>query len=95
MVIAKKPTRYELTVDGELAAFADYIVTGTSVELPHTVTQPHFRGRGMAALLVAHILDELRSVDAKVVPSCSYVAHFIMKHPEYLPLVSADWQLAD
>ena len=89
-MITKKPSRYELTVNGELAAFADYIVDGTSVELPHTVTQPQFRGKGFAAALVAHILDELRSVDTKVVPSCSYVAHFIAKHPEYLPLVSVD-----
>lgn len=85
--INKTPHRYELLIDGRLAAFADYIVDGTSVELPHTVTQPDFRGRGLAAVLVTHILNELRSADASVVPSCSYVARFIERHPEYQPLL--------
>ncbi len=89
MVITKTPDRYELRIEDQLGAFAEYIVIGTSVELPHTVTQPQFRGNGLAAVLVTHILNELRADGATVVPSCSYVAHFIEKHPEYLPLVAA------
>jgi uncharacterized protein len=85
--IAKTPDRYELLIDGELAVFADYVVHGDVMELPHTVTNPAFRGRGLAAVLVSHILDELRSVDARVIPSCSYVATFIDRHPEYQPLL--------
>jgi uncharacterized protein len=89
VVITKTPDRYELRIDGQLAAFAEYVVDDTSVELPHTVTEPQFRGRGIAAALVSHILDELRAVDARVVPSCSYVAHFIQKHTEYHSLLTA------
>lgn len=80
--------RYELHVDGERVAFADFHVEGDRVVLPHTVVQPAHRGRGLAAELVAAALDDIRASGRQVVPSCWYVAEFIDAHPDYRDLLA-------
>jgi uncharacterized protein len=86
---SKTESRYELLVDDRVAAFADYIAHAevSAIELPHTVTHPEFRGQGLAAKLITHVLNDLRASNQKVIPTCSYVAHFIESHPEYSDLV--------
>jgi uncharacterized protein len=86
---SKTESRYELLVDDRVAAFADYFQLGDghAVELPHTVTHPEFRGQGLAAKLITHVLDDLRASNQKVVPTCSYVSHFIKSHPEHQDLL--------
>ncbi len=73
--------RYEVRVDGELAGFADRIVRDGVMVLPHTVVDPSFRGRGLAAGLVRRALDDARDQGLVVVPSCWYVARYIDEHP--------------
>ena len=73
--------RYEVRVDGELAGFADRTVRDGVMVLPHTVVDPAFRGRGLAAHLVRHALDDARDRGLGVVPSCWYVAQYIDDHP--------------
>jgi uncharacterized protein len=87
ITFAKTETRYELLIDGVVAAFADYFVDLTTVELPHTVTEPHFRGQGLAGKLMTHVLDELVAAEMSVLPSCPYVASFIETHPQYQQLL--------
>jgi hypothetical protein len=81
--------RYEITVDGDLVGVADYRVTGDRVVFPHTEIDPAMRGRGLAAQLVRHALDDVRGTGRTVVPSCWYVARFIDEHPEYGDLLAA------
>jgi predicted GNAT family acetyltransferase len=80
-------SRYELLVDGERVGVADFVVEGDRVVLPHTVVDPSQRGRGLAAALVRHALDDVRRDGRTVVPSCWYVADFIDAHPEYRDLL--------
>ncbi len=79
--------RYEVHVDGALAGWADRRVHDGAMVLPHTVVDPRFRGRGLAARLVRRALDDARATDLTVVPSCSYVADFLARHPDDLDLV--------
>ena len=79
--------RYELLIDGEVASYADFIDDGSKVVLPHTVTLPSFRNRGLAAKLVRATLDDLRIAARDVEPSCWFVAEFIELHPEYADMV--------
>ncbi len=81
-------SRYEVLVDGEVVGFADYVELGDRVELPHTVIDRSMRGRGLAAVLVQRVLDELRAQDRQVVPSCWYIAQFIDTHPDYASMVA-------
>jgi predicted GNAT family acetyltransferase len=73
--------RYEVRVDGELAGFADRTLRDGLIVLPHTVVDPAFRGRGLAAHLVRRALDDARAQGLSVVPSCWYVAQYIDDHP--------------
>ena len=82
--------RYEVTVDGELAGFADRIVRDGTMVLPHTVVQPRFRGQGLAAHLVRRALDDARERQLGVVPQCWYVAQYIGDHPAEVDLVPED-----
>lgn len=78
--------RYEIRVDGQQVGIADYVVDGDVVVMPHTVIDPARGGQGLAAVLVAAALDDIRSSGRRVVPSCWYVAEFIDAHPDYADL---------
>jgi predicted GNAT family acetyltransferase len=80
--------RFELEVDG-LVAFADYREQppGTLI-LPHTEVPPALGGRGVGSALVAGALAQIRDAGQHVVPSCSFVAAYIKRHPEFQPLLA-------
>lgn len=78
--------KYEISVDGTVAGFADYTDHGTVRELPHTVVDKAFGGRGLAGKLVGFALDDIRAASLQVRPTCSYVDAYIDKHPEYADL---------
>ncbi len=82
--------RFELHLDGLVAGYADYqhYQRGdfTVLDLPHTVTEPQFRGQGIASVLVRGALDIVAAADQQVIPTCPFVADFIEKYPKYKPL---------
>ena len=75
-------------MDGVGVGFADFVIDGDRVVLPHTVIDPSRRGQGLAAVLVAAALDDIRSSGRAVVPTCWYVAEFIQAHPAYRDLLA-------
>jgi len=82
-------SRYEITLDGQVVGFADYVEEGDVVVFPHTVVDPARRGEGLAAILVGGALDDVRATGRRVVPACSYVRQFIDSHPAYQDLLEA------
>lgn len=74
--------RYEVHVDGAVAGYADRTVRDGVMVLPHTVVDPRFRGRGLAARLVRRALDDARAQGLRVSPLCWYVAEYVQAHPE-------------
>lgn len=82
-------SRFEIVVDGELAGFAAYRLRDGAVILTHTEIDPRHRGDGLGARLAQGTLDTLRERGARVVPSCSFIADYIARHPEYADLVDA------
>lgn len=83
-------SRYEITVDGELAGFADYEIrpdTPQIVAFVHTETDAKFAGQGLAKVLATEALDDVRSKGQSVLPFCPYIAGFIKKNPAYTDLV--------
>jgi predicted GNAT family acetyltransferase len=79
--------RYELTVDGHLAAtyykIADGVITFVHTEVPDALA-----GRGVGSKLVKGALDQVRSAGLKVVPQCPFVKAYIEKHAEYADLLA-------
>ena len=81
--------RWEIFEDGELAGVLVYRDDGDAIDLVHTEINPARGGRGLAAGLVAHVLDDARDKGRRVVPSCPYVHRFIDERREaYLDLVT-------
>ena len=79
--------RYEISVDKELAGFAQYSVRPQRIIITHTEVFDQFEGQGLAGQLIKFALDDIRARGLDVVPLCPYAAAFIDKHPEYDDLV--------
>ncbi|BBZ24153.1 GNAT family N-acetyltransferase [Mycolicibacter hiberniae] len=79
--------QFQIIVDGEQAGFADYIENGDQRIFHHTVVEKEFGGRGLAGTLIGAALDDTRAAGKRVVPTCSFVAGYIAKHPQYADLV--------
>ncbi|MCD9154159.1 GNAT family N-acetyltransferase [Aeromicrobium duanguangcaii] len=78
--------QYEIAVDGEVAGHTVARDEGDVVVFPHTVIDERFEGQGLGGKLVGYALDDVRSRGKKVQAHCTYVKHFIEKHPEYQDL---------
>jgi predicted GNAT family acetyltransferase len=74
--------RFEMKIDGEYA-FIDYKQSGDKVYLVHTEVAAPLEGRGVAAALVEKTFKYLEEHQLKMVPYCSYVQHYLRKHPEW------------
>ncbi len=83
-------SRFEITVDDELAGFLDYRKDGNEYALPHTRIYPQFEGRGLGSELVSGALAEIGSRGGTVLPYCPFVPKVIRDHPEFLELVPKD-----
>ncbi|WP_235840612.1 GNAT family N-acetyltransferase [Corynebacterium liangguodongii] len=80
--------RYEILLDGALAGFANFDERAGQVrDFNHTVVLPEFRGRGLSAPLIRYALDDTRRAGKRIIPTCSAVAGFVQKNPEYSDLV--------
>ncbi|RKS07833.1 hypothetical protein DFP74_3518 [Nocardiopsis sp. Huas11] len=79
--------RYEITADGEVAGFAEYILTDELVTFTHTEIDPAFEGRGLGGALVRAALDDVRTRGLKVLPLCPFVKGWIQRHRDYVDLV--------
>jgi predicted GNAT family acetyltransferase len=82
----KAQHRYELTVDGHLAAtyyeLADGVITFVHTEVP-----PELGGQGVGSRLVKGALDQVRADGLKVIAKCPFVKAYIGKHGEYSDLL--------
>jgi uncharacterized protein len=84
-----KMNRYELLVDGVSAGEVDYQVRDDTIVLTHTEIDPAQRTSGLGGELVRGALNLIRAeTDYRVVPSCTFVAAWITKHPEYQDLLT-------
>ena len=56
------------------------------VVMPSTVTDPAYRGNGIASALTRQALDAARGQGLRVRPDCWYVEEWIDEHPDYADL---------
>lgn len=86
--------RFELRMNGEVAAFSEYNLLKDAVMLTHTEVLPQFEGQGLGSKLAKSVLAEVRQRGLHVIPVCTFMAGNIRKHPEYLDLVTPEQRLA-
>lgn len=87
--------RYEISVGGVLAGFAEYAIDDDVITFPHTETLAGHEGQGVARQLVEFALADARARGLMVLPTCWYVSKVIADKPaDYLDLVPADVRAA-
>lgn len=77
--------RFEIEIDGH-RALADYRIADGVMDLYHTESPPALAGRGVASLLIRTALLAARTQGLRVRPSCSFVAAYLKRHPEFADL---------
>jgi uncharacterized protein len=82
----KAQQRYELTVEGHLAA-TYYTLSDGVITFVHTDVPPELGGKGVGSALVKGALDQVRAGGLKVIAECPFVKAYIDKHGEYADLL--------
>lgn len=82
----KVNNRFVINIDG-LDSFVEYSLNEKEMNLYHTYTPPQLRGKGLAEKVVRTAIEYAKENSLKVIPSCSYVAVFMQRHPEYSELL--------
>lgn len=81
--------RFELLVDGASVGESDYRIHDNSIVITHTEIDPSQRKAGLGGELIRGALNLIRAdTHYRVVPTCSFTADFISKHPEYQDLLT-------
>lgn len=80
-------SRYRLLVDGQEAVVLDYVSRPGTWDITHTVSDPRFRGTGVASELVQRVFDDARAAGLTIIPSCPYIPVWLSRHPDEADLV--------
>ncbi|WP_026851912.1 GNAT family N-acetyltransferase [Glaciibacter superstes] len=81
--------RYALRIDDQLVGVLDYAISGNSIALTRSFTQPPFRGNGFASELVEYTVNDIEATTGyRVVPSCWFVGEWFEARPERQGLLS-------
>lgn len=86
--------RYEASIDGVLAGYAEYNLLTDAIMFTHTEVLPAHEGKGVGSGIAQHVLGEARARGLHVIPVCQFIAGYIRKHREYADLVRPDTQRA-
>jgi uncharacterized protein len=79
--------QYEVELEGHTATLA-YEREGNTITFLHTEVPPELEGHGIASKLAHTALEDARAQGLTVVPLCPFVASYIRRHPDYLPLLT-------
>ena len=79
--------RFETTIDGHTAYLSYRSLNDDLLDYDHTIFPDALGGRGIGKQLAQTALDYAQQNDKRIRPSCSFVAHFINKNPQYQNLV--------
>ena len=82
--------RFEIRQGERVVGLASYHVDNGQMTLPHTEVDPSMGGQGIGTKLVDGVLVAARERGLTVLPYCSFVRHYIQRHPETLDLVADD-----
>lgn len=77
------PDRFEITSDGAVAGFAQFLDRDGRRIFFHTEVGEEFGGQGLGGIVVGEAIDATREEGLTVVPVCPYVKKWLTKHPEH------------
>lgn len=85
MTITHNPQqqRFETTIDGMTAYLSYNKLDNKTLDFNHTIVPKALGGQGIGSKLATFALDYACHHGQKVVPSCSFITHFVNKNPKY------------
>lgn len=75
--------RFETEEEG-FTGYVQYELYEGGIDLTHTIVPKQIEGRGVAASIVAYVLDYASEKGLKVRPTCPYVRNYIELHKDQL-----------
>ena len=83
------PERFEITSEGEVAGFAQFVDHDGRRVFFHTEIGEEFGGQGLAGIVVDEAIKATREEGLTVVAVCPYVKKWLTKHPEHADISEA------
>ncbi len=80
-------SRFEMLIDKHYAFIMYEMLDEHSINLYHTEVDSALEGKGVGRLLVLKTLEYCKLHHLKVLPSCPFIAKFILRHPEWQEIV--------
>ena len=77
------PDRFEVSSDGAVAGFAQFVDHDGRRVFFHTELGEEFGGQGLAGTVVEAAVRATRDEGLTVVPVCSYVTKWLTKHTDH------------
>ncbi len=92
LVFNEAEKQFEIDINSNVA-FIEYTIKDNKFFLTHTEVPKAIEGLGAGTALVEKTLQYIKDKNMLVVPSCSFVAHYIDKHPEWQSILSEGYQM--
>jgi len=73
---------FSAVIDGYQALLEYRVLDEHSIDIYHTFVPDELRGQGVAAVLAKEALAYAKQQELTVVPSCSYIAVYLERHPQ-------------
>ncbi len=73
---------FSAVIEGYKAVLEYRTVGVDAIDMHHTYVPNELRGKGVAAVLAKEALAYAKEQQLKVIPSCSYIAVYLERHPQ-------------
>ncbi len=85
--INKERKRFELKADGHMATLYYEPYEPSVWMLTHTLVPDPLKGKGIGSSIVKQVLEYCQQNQIRIIPECSFVLHYLRKHPEWKTLL--------
>ncbi|UPQ89507.1 GNAT family N-acetyltransferase [Vibrio sinaloensis] len=86
VVLDQQNSQFRVHLEDQHYATVTYVVKGDVYVITATHVPEALRGRGFGKVMMEALLAELENMQVKVEPVCSYVVHYLERHPEWAHL---------
>jgi predicted GNAT family acetyltransferase len=84
--------RFEAAVDRQVIGRQPYRRYRGHIVLMATEVDPQWRDRGVSSAMIDGVLGLIAATGSTVIPRCKLTGDYILRHPEYQPLVTDQYR---
>ncbi|NLS11766.1 N-acetyltransferase [Vibrio sp. SM6] len=89
LVHDKENKEYQVPLEGEFVALVKYSLDGDVMTIHSTRVPEELRGKGYGNVMMEAVLPDIEAHGYRIIPACSYVAHYLNRHAQWKHLLSA------